>query len=146
MNISTRVAQESDLDTCRMMDSEARAALRDTRGAAEFFASYPESVRAADTDGCTVMAVVADHGVGFATVQFMRAGTAQHGVITRMYVVPDAREVGVGDALVAAVRATASERGCAWLDALALPGDRALKNLYERNGLTARLLIASTRL
>jgi GNAT superfamily N-acetyltransferase len=63
-----------------------------------------------------------------------------------MYVVPDAREVGVGDALVAAVRATASERGCAWLDALALPGDRALKNLYERNGLTARLLIASTRL
>jgi hypothetical protein len=32
------------------------------------------------------------------------------------------------------------------IDALSLPGDRDTKNLYERNGLTARLIVATSTL
>ncbi|NBR93173.1 MAG: hypothetical protein EBT46_06835 [Actinobacteria bacterium] len=128
MNFSTRIARGSDLATCQELEVEARHEAREVRGSQEFFATHPDAVMQPPR-GTTVVAVADEHCIGFATLEFVPA-----------------RQVGVGDALVAAARATAVEHGCAWLDALALPGDRAIKNLYERNGLTARLLIASTRL
>lgn len=145
MNIVTRVARGNDVATCHEMEAEARAESREARGAKEFFASHPEAVLQ-PPQGTTVVAVVGGHGVGFTTLLFSTGDCERHAVVTRMFVTAAARQVGVGDALVAAARAAASEHGCAWLDALALPGDRATKNLYERNGLSARLLIASTRL
>lgn len=58
-----------------------------------------------------------------------------------VYVDPGAREVGVGEALVEALLAHAAERGAAALEATALPGDRELKNLFERVGLVARAIV-----
>ena len=145
MNISTRVARGDDLEICLEMEREMRAESRDARGAPELFATYPDAVLQSPR-GVTLVAVIDDHCVGFATLLFAVAGAEQCALITRMFVTAGARNVGVGDALVAVARLTAREQHCAWLDALALPGDRATKNLYERNGLTARLLTASTRL
>jgi len=145
VNISTRVARGDDLATCLEMEVEARAESHEAKGAFEFFATYPDALLQ-PPQGTTVVAVVDDHCVGFATLLFRAAGGTATALITRMFVTAAARQVGIGDALIAAARTTASEQGCAWLDALALPGDRATKNLYERNGLTARLLVASTRL
>ena len=48
--------------------------------------------------------------------------------------------------IIKGARNTASSRGCSRIDALALPGDRDTKNLFERNGLTARLIVASSPL
>lgn len=127
------------------MEAEARVESRETRGATEFFATHPSAVLQ-PPQGTTVVAVVDDHCVGFATLLYSTAGGANVALITRMFVTAAARQVGVGDALVAAARTAANEQGCSWLDALTLPGDRATKNLYERNGLTARLLTNSTRL
>ncbi len=145
MNFSTRIARGDDLATCQELEVEARHEAREVRGSQEFFATHPDAVMQPPR-GTTVVAVADEHCIGFATLEFVPSDGARHALITRMFVTADARQVGVGDALVAAARATAVEHGCAWLDALALPGDRATKNLYERNGLTARLLIASTRL
>jgi len=50
------------------------------------------------------------------------------------------------DDLLAAAIDRARERGCAVLEGTALPGDRDTKNLYERAGITARLITVSTRL
>jgi GNAT superfamily N-acetyltransferase len=58
--------------------------------------------------------------------------------VTFVYVDPQARDVGVGEALIDAAAMWARAMGCTGLDGLALPGDRHLKNLYERAGMTAR--------
>lgn len=64
-------------------------------------------------------------------------------VIDRVYVDPSARAHGAGDALVVALLDSARAHGVARVDGWALPGDRETKNLYERNGMTARAIIAS---
>jgi GNAT superfamily N-acetyltransferase len=58
-----------------------------------------------------------------------------------VYVHPEARGIGVGDGLVHAAEAWALSARCSGIDALAFPGDRETKNLYERAGLTARAII-----
>ena len=59
-----------------------------------------------------------------------------------IYVDPDAREVGVGEAMMdrgaGVVRGPGLSSG---VDAVALPGDRATKNFFERFGLTARAIV-----
>jgi hypothetical protein len=37
-------------------------------------------------------------------------------------------------------------RGCSGVDATALPGNRATKNIFEESGFTARLLVMHHRL
>jgi len=62
------------------------------------------------------------------------------------YVEPGAREVGVGAALVEELLGWFAEQGCTDVDAHALPGDRATKQLYETAGFKARLLTLHRRL
>ncbi len=66
--------------------------------------------------------------------------------VDQVFVTPGARELGFGDALLAAGLAHARERGAQVFEGEALPGDRDTKNLYERAGITARLITVSTRL
>jgi ribosomal protein S18 acetylase RimI-like enzyme len=60
--------------------------------------------------------------------------------ISVVHVDESARNVGVGDALVGFVLRNASESGCTHIRSTALPGDRATKNLFERNGMVARAI------
>jgi GNAT superfamily N-acetyltransferase len=69
-----------------------------------------------------------------------------NGLIACCYVETGARGVGVGTALMDAAVAWCSDRGCAGIDALALPGDRTTKQRLEASGFTARLLTLSRRL
>lgn len=55
----------------------------------------------------------------------------------------EARGLGIGASLLDDARRIARESGHTNIDALALPGDRETKNLYERAGLTARMIVAS---
>lgn len=63
------------------------------------------------------------------------------GVIEDLFVEPEARAVGVGEALANAILAWFESRGCTGADAMALPGARATKNFFEETGFTARLLV-----
>ncbi|MAJ89596.1 MAG: hypothetical protein CL416_08445 [Acidimicrobiaceae bacterium] len=60
--------------------------------------------------------------------------------VTDLYVLPDARKVGVGEAMMAAVEEWARKRALVGLDAVALPGDRDTKNFFETFGLVARAI------
>lgn len=62
-------------------------------------------------------------------------------VVTDIYVTPEARGVGVGEALMDAVVAGARQAGAEGIDSIALPGDRGTKNFFERYGLTARAIV-----
>jgi GNAT superfamily N-acetyltransferase len=62
------------------------------------------------------------------------------GRIECCYVESGAREVGVGEGLVDELLAWFSYHGCTDVDALALPGDRRTKQLYEHSGFKARLI------
>ncbi len=62
------------------------------------------------------------------------------GLITHAFVETEARELGLGDAMLEMAIAVVRKAGLAGIEAVALPGDRETKNMYERAGLTARKL------
>ena len=62
--------------------------------------------------------------------------------IDHVFVEDEARQVGLGDALMSFLLAEITGRGAAFVGSSAQPGDRALKNLYERHGLVARTILA----
>ena len=64
--------------------------------------------------------------------------------VEQVYIEPEARELGFGDALLAAAVDAARGAGASVFEGEALPGDRDTKNLYERAGITARLITVST--
>ena len=82
--------------------------------------------------------------VGYAKADISVVSTSC--VVSHIYVDQMARQIGIGAGLISEIARIAKIRGCTTLDALALPGDRKMKNLYERVGMPARLLIASKTL
>jgi GNAT superfamily N-acetyltransferase len=66
--------------------------------------------------------------------------------VDQVFVHSDARQLGFGDALLAEAIRVGRERGASMVEAETLPGDRDLKNLYERAGVTARLIVVSKAL
>lgn len=78
-------------------------------------------------------------GLGAGTVT--QLGERRVGRIECFYVEPDARAVGVGQAIVGSLVEWFEQQGCTDVDAVALPGDRSSKQLLESSGFKARLLI-----
>ncbi len=62
-------------------------------------------------------------------------------VISDLYVDPEARGIGVGEAMVNLLVDHARSLGAVGIDSLALPGDRATKNFFETFGLKARAIV-----
>jgi GNAT superfamily N-acetyltransferase len=87
------------------------------------------SVWAGTIDGAIV-------GLGIA-----RVADDSLGVLDVVYVLPDARGVGVGAELIDAMSGWLGEQGCDGIDAFALPGSRSAKQFFEQNGMVARLLV-----
>lgn len=116
----------------RRLWSEALDALRSTRGGTELLTEVlPDSLDPLSelVESGSVMLERRDGQlVGFAVVR--------HRTIVGMYVSPSSRRHGVARDIAAGLFAM----DVAPLDALALPGDRATKSLYESLGLKARLL------
>lgn len=141
-----RLAQFADAQACEQFEAQARHDYADAKGAAAFFAAESVAFLVDDDAGFTLVARVDGVAVGFLTARTTRVGESRVACIVRVYVTPQARRVGIGDALIAGACDTARERGCTRLDALALPGDRDTKNLYERNGIVARMIVAAREL
>jgi len=62
-------------------------------------------------------------------------------VIEELHVDPQARAVGVGEAMLDSIVDWATAQACRGIDAFALPGARETKNFFETFGMTARLLV-----
>ena len=86
--------------------------------------------------------LIDDAVVGYASMHPERLHDgSQLAVVTDLYVTPGARGVGVGGALMDLLIDAARADGAVGIDSLALPGDRATKNFFERFGLTARAIV-----
>jgi GNAT superfamily N-acetyltransferase len=85
--------------------------------------------------------------VGYAAAHHEQlADGSRLGVIDDLFVEPDARCVGVGEALMDRIVDWCRATGCAGVDAVALPGSRETKNFFEESGITARLLVMHRRI
>lgn len=142
---TVRRADVDDAGQLVVLEAQARAALVDQRGGARWLATHAErgdTWPAAISAGPVVVAHIDACLVGYlaATID---------GEIVRVdevYVQPEARELGFGDAMIEAIIEAGAAAGCTLIEAEALPGDRDTKNLYERAGITARLIVVSRRL
>jgi ribosomal protein S18 acetylase RimI-like enzyme len=152
---AARPATEADLPALAELARAALDELAPTRGGGVFVvregraAPLDETLRADINDDGAVVLVGTIDGVpiGYAVgrTEVLRDGT-RLGRIDDLYVDAGARDVGVGEALMAELLLWFGAAGCAGVDATALPGNRSTKNFFEMSGFTARLLVMHHRL
>ena len=86
-------------------------------------------------------------GVGTTVMGSLSAQTDQTTCfISHIYVIPEAREVGLGDALLSHLIDELRTHSVQRVTSQALPGDRATKNLFERHGLIAETILVGKSL
>ena len=106
------------------------------RGSSLLSATNPEaSITLVAGVGTTVMGslVTVSNGTGKWSIDFVFVEVA-------------CREIGIGDALVVACLRELQQKNATWVQSSALPGDRAMKNLFERHGLVAQTIIVGKKL
>jgi len=107
---------------------------------------YRGSVLAASKDSTFCLTLVA--GIGTTVMGSLVANNdgTNNWSIDSVFVDALSREIGIGDALVLACLSEVQQRGATWVQSSALPGDRAMKNLFERHGLVAQTIIVGKKL
>ena len=149
MEIAARPAVAEDLEVLVALSRLGTAELRPNRGG-EIWSQWEarsEPIEPAFAallsrdDSEALVGEIDDAIVGYAvdTVQPLHDGRLV-GHLTDLYVMPDARGVGVGEALMDRVTQWCRGRNCVGIDSIALPGDRSTKNFFETFGLVARAL------
>lgn len=138
-----RLATHDDAAQLVDLESVARASLESQRGGDRWLATHPargDGWTAAMSTSTTVVAHIDDVVVGYLVI----SAVGDVATVEEVFVLPEARELGFGDALLATAIDEAREAGCTFLEGESLPGDRGTKNLYERAGIKARLITVST--
>ena len=123
-----------------LLEAEARAALDGQRGGERWLIEHPE-IGKQWVDRCDTAEVWVGHMddvvVGYMVTQL---GSDLIVRVDQVWVTLAARELGFGDALLAAAIEGARACGAVAVEGQSLPGDRHTKNLYERAGIVARLI------
>jgi GNAT superfamily N-acetyltransferase len=146
MRVSARAARVDDHEAVAALVADARAAVASDRGGEQWLATDAPAVpSAAELGGggrTWLVGCIDDVPLGVAACSSVRWPDGRSVVrVEVVYVDPGAREVGIGEALVDAVFAAAAASSSAGVEAVALPGQRELKNLFERVGLVARAIV-----
>ncbi len=155
MDVAARPATPADVAAIDGLAVEAVAEQVDGRGGAVW--SVREALRQPrgeglaaavdDPDQLVLVGTIDGEIVAYATTELdTLADGALLGVITSVFALPDARAVGLGEAMLDQVIAWCEARGCTGIDAHALPGNRDTKNFFETFGFTARLLVVHRKL
>lgn len=147
---SVRPATADDLPAIIGLVEALRAELTPMRGGRiwsvrEARSGAPDDVYAAllsEPSTCVVVGTLDDVVVGFGVVSIeLLADGGRLGVVTELFVDPEGRAVGVGEAMLEAMVTFCTGEACVGVDALALPGHRAAKNFFEESGFTARAIV-----
>lgn len=146
--VEARLAQAADLSAVARVWNSAVSELSQQRGGPQLLS---DTGAAADRARQSVELYLGDDrrlaGVGTlraAVVGLVLASlrsAAEPAKLDVIYVEPDARKLGVGEAMISLALGWARAHGCSGVDAPALPGNRAAKAFFETHGFTARLLV-----
>ncbi|MFM8651556.1 MAG: N-acetyltransferase family protein [Acidimicrobiaceae bacterium] len=151
MQVFTRRASESDCEVLESLESEARANLDHFRGGVrlgdefELVGKRWASV-IADKSINTFVAGVDETVMGYLVAKLGQTKSGMIATIEQVFVTKDARNIGIGDALVSATIAWAKSESLVALVGFSLPRDRETKKNLERSGLVARFLNGKTDL
>jgi GNAT superfamily N-acetyltransferase len=100
-----------------------------------------------DPDQRVVVGTIDEAIIGYGAVRVVGLADGRPlGVVDELYVEPEVRGVGIGEAVMDLLVAWCVERECVGIDAIALPGDRDTKNFFETFGLKARALVVHRQL
>lgn len=136
--VFVRIANESDRESIDELVDRAREEQKRHRGSWV----RPPGV---SPDGA-ILTLVGGLGQTVLGVISAREGIGRSWGIELLHVHEDGRGVGVGDALVLALMSELRARSAQSLTGAAQPGDRSLKNLFERHGLVARTILVGREL
>ncbi len=147
---AARPATEADVPRLAELAREAVKELLPMRGGAVWWAQ--EGRQEPIEDGFAADLAAEDHRVlagtidgvivAYAVARLERlADDSLLGVVSDIFVEADARQVGLGEAMMGDLIEWCSARGCIGMDAVALPGHRSTKNFFEESGFTARKLV-----
>lgn len=152
---AVREATADDLPRLAELYAALRVELAGYRGRWYDLDAWPEPVDGvfaslvADPDALVLVGTIDDVVIGYlaATVvtPLPQAADEPLGRVHDLFVEPEAREVGVGEALLSAAIEWLSDRGIVHADIRVLPGHRAAKNFCEEHGFVARALIMHAR-
>ena len=151
MQVTSRAATTDDVDTIIAMYrvlADEQEALRPLWPLADGLAEPAEAalreILAAD-DSLLLIGEIDHYPLGFlwARVEALlpQAAGDEVGVIRLIFTDPEARGVGVGDAMITQALAELRSRGLQYFDARVSPGHRHAKNFFESNGFSARLIV-----
>lgn len=135
--VRVREATDADREALTLHEVAASAEGAMYRGALMELAPAGEMPRAQ----IALVAEIAGEVVGSLTGDLLEEATW---LIRWVYTAPEARGIGVADALMDRFRHVTAERGASKLLSRALPGDRETKNLFERHGFTAQMIVLGT--
>jgi len=107
---------------------------------------YRGSVQKASTQDVPGFTLVAGVGTTVMGSLVAQANASEIWAIEFVFVEKACREIGIGDALVIFCLRELQQNKATWVQSSALPGDRAMKNLFERHGLVAQTIIVGKKL
>lgn len=153
MDEFVRPATEDDIPAIAALEDEARTGLAGVqRGGEQWLDAHPRLgapgwlIRLADPGWTTLVGGLDGLVLAGGSMRLPLGRPRPVAEIEGIYVSPDARAVGLGEALLGALIDAARAAGAREIDAAALPGDRETKNLFERFGMVARLIVVNRRL
>ena len=135
----------ADLEQLRLLEREARTAALDVRGGARWIDEHAP-VGEGWSARCAVSTVLVAHIEAVLVGYLVLDIDGDVARVDQVWVTPQARELGFGDELLAEAMRRGRTAGARLVEGAALPGDRMTKNLYERAGIVARLIITSKAL
>ena len=146
MTEQARPVAAGDHEVVAELHRLATEELREQRGG-EVWARQTDRAAGPDLDGGAWVGTIDDTVVGYALARLDDlADGSRLAVLTDVYVLPGARGVGVGELLLDAAIAWATEAGARAIDSVALPGMRESKNFFETAGMVARAITVSRAL
>jgi len=147
---AARAATAEDLDELAALADVAHSERLEERGGPEWSErSDPEAWTRAGLDArieapgeMVVVGLIENSSVGLGRCRVEALPSGRRvGVVEELFVLAEARGVGVGEAMMNLLLEWCRSESCAAVESLALPGNRAAKNFFERFGLVARAIV-----
>ena len=144
-----REASITDVASENILEDSAFESLSNFRGLAQFLETSPRigdgwSEIIEDSKFKLFVGVLGETIHGYLLVEIF-AGLHK-ALIKQVFVDSTARQLGLGALLIERCEQVVRDNGCTVLEGLALPGDRDMKNLFERASMSAQLLIVGKNL